>query len=168
MTPSPNGHNRRSSNGRFTVGNAGGPGNPHAAQVGGLRRALLDAVTPDDVRDIAAKLVTLAKGGDLNAMRLVLDRTVGKKFVEQIESPPTLEEYKAWLGERINRLIGDSGNGTATDKVAIGHRVDERRSRLVEIACRIRDERERSGTDGQTEPLEAENVADSDTDKSAD
>ena len=97
MTPSPNGHNRRSSNGRFTVGNAGGPGNPHAAQVGGLRRALLDAVTPDDVRDIAAKLVTLAKGGDLNAMRLVLDRTVGKKFVEQIESPPTLEEYKAWL-----------------------------------------------------------------------
>lgn len=163
MTPSPNGHNRRSGNGRFAMGNAGGPGNPHAAQVGVLRRALLDAVTPNDVRDIATKLVTLAKGGDLAAMKLVLDRTVGKKFVEQIESPPTLEETKAWLRERINRLIGDSGNGTATDNVAIGLSVDERRSRLIEIARRIRDERERSGTDRQTEQLKTEHDADGDT-----
>ncbi len=77
-TPSPNGRNRRNANGQFAVGNAGGPGNPHGRRVEQLRAALLDAVTDDDVRTIVAKLVEMAKGGDLRAMKEVLDRTLGK------------------------------------------------------------------------------------------
>ena len=39
---------------------------------------LLDAVTEDELKAIVAKLVEMAKGGDLPAMKEVLDRTLGK------------------------------------------------------------------------------------------
>ena len=77
-TPSPNGSNGRTAGGQFAVGNAGGPGNPHGRRVEQLRAGLLDAVTDDDLRAIVSKLVEMAKGGDLPAMKEVLDRTLGK------------------------------------------------------------------------------------------
>ena len=81
-TPSPNGPNGRdAATGRFAKGWKGGPGNPHAQQVAQLRSALLEAVTPDDVKAVAAKLVEMALGGDLAAIREVLDRTVGRAEV---------------------------------------------------------------------------------------
>lgn len=46
-TPFADGRDQR---GRFAKGNAGGPGNPHAAQVARLRAALLNAITEDDIR----------------------------------------------------------------------------------------------------------------------
>jgi len=78
MVPSPNGDNGRDSLGRFAVGNSGGPGNPHAAQVGRLRSALLDAVTSDDMRAVALALVEKAKAGDITAARVLSDRVLGK------------------------------------------------------------------------------------------
>jgi hypothetical protein len=68
----------RDAGGRFTKGNPGGPGNPFARQVAALRREALAAVTPEDVRAIMAKLVELARTGDVPAARLVLAYTVGK------------------------------------------------------------------------------------------
>ena len=59
--PSPNGPNGRDTQGRFTKGNPGGPGNPYALQAGRLRSAMLKAVTEDDIRAVVAKLVELAK-----------------------------------------------------------------------------------------------------------
>lgn len=70
--------NGRDNRGRFTEGNAGGPGNPHGGQVARLRAAFFAAVTEDDLREIVADLVERAKGGDARAAREVLDRTVGK------------------------------------------------------------------------------------------
>lgn len=78
MLPSQNGGNGRGSHGRFLAGNAGGPGNPYARRVARLRSALLDAVTDDDLRAIVKVLVDRAKGGDLAAIREVLDRMVGR------------------------------------------------------------------------------------------
>ena len=78
MTPSPNGDNGRDERGRFTAGNSGGPGNPHAAQVGRLRSALLNAVTEDDMRDVVLALVARAKNGDVKAARALFDRVLGK------------------------------------------------------------------------------------------
>lgn len=78
MTPSPNGGNGRDEQGRFADGNAGGPGNPYAAQVGRLRSALLSAVTEDDMRDVVLALVGKAKKGDVKAARVLLDRVLGK------------------------------------------------------------------------------------------
>lgn len=64
--------------GRFVPGNAGGPGNPYAKQVGALREALLAEVTPDDLRAIVRGLVEQAKGGDVAAAREILLRTLGR------------------------------------------------------------------------------------------
>ncbi|MEZ4270158.1 MAG: hypothetical protein R3C68_01580 [Myxococcota bacterium] len=78
MARSTNGTNGRIASGRFAVGNKGGPGNPHARRVAKLRSLLLNAVTDDELHAIVLKLVDLAKGGDLAAIREVLNRTVGK------------------------------------------------------------------------------------------
>lgn len=81
----------RTPGGRFAPGNAGGPGNPHAATVAKLRAAILAAVTPEDIDGIIRALVHRAKGGDMAAIRELLDRAIGR---------PT----DADLAERIERL----------------------------------------------------------------
>lgn len=132
--PSPNG---RLNNGRFEIGNGGGPGNPFASQVGKLRSVLLEAVTADDMRAVVVKLIELAKGGDLAAMKLLLDRTCGKSFVDRlpISNPPTnglpthdahgvpltLEDRKAMLLLRIARLRGTI---KPTERIEADHNVD--------------------------------------------
>ena len=174
MEPSPTETNGRSHDGRFGRGNNFSTGYPHAVAVGRLRSALLAAVSEDDVRVVVAKLVSMAKEGDIKAAKLILDRCVGK-FVERLPSPKpstlglpthdahgvplTFEEKKEWLRERINRVIGDSGNGTTTDKAVIEFSVDERRSRVAEIC--------RTALARQTEQHETEHEVDSDADEVA-
>jgi hypothetical protein len=75
MSPSPNG---RTASGRFAKGNPGGPGNPHSRRVSALREALLASVTAADIRAVARALVSKAKGGDVPAVRELLDRLLGK------------------------------------------------------------------------------------------
>jgi len=43
-----------------------------------LRQALLDAITPQDIVDVAAVLVSEAKAGNVFAASLLFDRTMGK------------------------------------------------------------------------------------------
>ena len=83
--PSTNG---RTAKGQFAKGNPGGPGNPHAKRVAGLRQALLEAVSEDDLRAIAKTLVKKAKGGDLPAIRELLNRVLGKVQDDTEASPP--------------------------------------------------------------------------------
>ncbi len=87
IQPSPNG---RTTRGQFARGNPGGPGNPHAKRVAWLREALLDAVTEDDLRAIAKTLVKKAKGGDLPAIRELLNRVIGKATDDDEAAPPGL------------------------------------------------------------------------------
>jgi hypothetical protein len=104
-SPSTNGANGttppRGPGGKFAAGNKGGPGNPHAARVARLRTALLDAVTPADMKAIVAKLVEQAKAGNVPAAKEVLERTLGKPveadLMERIES---LEHLLAKENER--------------------------------------------------------------------
>ena len=112
--PSANGSNGRGAGVRFAVGNAGGPGNPHGRRVAQLRTVLLDAVTDDDLQAIVAKLVEMAKGGDLRATKEVLDRTLGKSPAAVVieiggpceSCPPSLttEEVRARLAALDERL----------------------------------------------------------------
>jgi len=81
MTPSPDGPNgdgRDASTGRFVVGNRAGRGNPLAARVAALRKALFDAVTEEDIAAAVKALVTQAKNGDVAAIRELLDRVTGR------------------------------------------------------------------------------------------
>jgi len=74
-TIAPNGRDHR---GKFAPGNPGGPGNPHVRKVAKLRRAMLAAVSTDDIKAVVAKLVEKALDGDVVAIRELLDRCIGK------------------------------------------------------------------------------------------
>ena len=96
--PSPNGANGRDGQGRFARGNPGGPGNPHAQQVGKLRSALLRAVSEADMQAIVARLVELAKEGNVQAAKEVIDRCIGRPveadLIERIEDLETVMEER--------------------------------------------------------------------------
>ena len=104
-SPSANGEDRgraRDGRGRFTRGNPGGPGNPHAPRVAQLRAALLEAVTVDDVREVLLALIQEAKAGNVQAIKLFLDRTLGQP--EATDVLVRLEE----LEEALERSSGRS------------------------------------------------------------
>lgn len=85
-------------------GNPGGPGNPHGRQVAELRRVILEAVTPDDLRAIIAALVKKAKAGDITAAREVLDRCFGK--------PAQQTEFTTVSAlNRVQIVLPDNGRG---------------------------------------------------------
>lgn len=69
---------RDPTSGRFAAGWRGGGGNPYAKKTAELRAALYATVTPDDIKAVVAKLIILAKEGDVVAIRELLDRTLGK------------------------------------------------------------------------------------------
>lgn len=72
-----NGDRDRAS-GKFLKGCKGGPGNPEGRRIAKLRSALLNAVTEEDIAEIMQKMVGLAKNGDVQAAKIVLERTIGK------------------------------------------------------------------------------------------
>jgi len=77
-SPSTHGTNGgRDNTGRFAPGNKLGQGNPLAGRAAKIRAALFKAVNAKDMAAIVGKLVEKAKTGDLAAIRLLLDRTLG-------------------------------------------------------------------------------------------
>lgn len=68
----------RTEKGRFRPGWRGGPGNPHIAKVAAYRAAIWNAVSEDDVADIARRLVILGKAGDVAAAKVIFERCAGK------------------------------------------------------------------------------------------
>jgi hypothetical protein len=64
--------------GRFAAGNKGGPGNPFAAQVSLLRKAILECLTPENVQQIVYTLMTMALSGNLQAAKFLLTFAIGK------------------------------------------------------------------------------------------
>ena len=68
----------RDEQGRFTKGNPGGPGNPYAQQVAAFRRALVNAVTEEDIAGIVAAIVSKAKDGDVAAFKTLAPYLFGR------------------------------------------------------------------------------------------
>ncbi len=97
-TPSPNGSNghappatdgRDPASGKFVKGWKGGPGNPAARAVAARRKALLDAVSPEDVGRVARKLCEQALAGDVAASKVLLSYVVGRPA--EVPNPDTLD-----------------------------------------------------------------------------
>jgi hypothetical protein len=86
----PNGRDQR---GRFTAGNAGGPGNPFARRVARLRSILMECVSDHEMEEIVCQLVVMAKFGDLAAIKLLFQYLLGKpgKTID----PDTLDAEEA-------------------------------------------------------------------------
>ena len=78
LPPAVNGDGRDPTNGRFLPSNRFGTGNPTLRKVAQLRQALLEAVSAEDITAVAGKLLTMAKDGDLAAIKELLDRCLGK------------------------------------------------------------------------------------------
>jgi len=81
--------------GRFAPGNSAATGHrrPHAARVARFRTALMDAITEEDLAEIARALVAAAKGGDVTAARLLLDRVLGPaEAIDLLQRVEALEE----------------------------------------------------------------------------
>lgn len=74
----------RDTKGRFAPGNKASKGNPHAKRVNRLRTTILKAVTPAEMREVIAELLTKAKCGDVAAIKLLFEYTIGKPK-EQVE-----------------------------------------------------------------------------------
>ena len=71
--------NGRAANGQFLRGHAvRSPGNPQIAQLAAWRSAFARAVSADDMEAVVRSLVESAKSGDLDAIKILLDRTLGK------------------------------------------------------------------------------------------
>ena len=102
--PDGDGGEGRDGRGRFAKGNRGGPGNPHAGRVGELRKALLNAISTDMVERAVEALAREAESGNVQAIRELLDRAVGKPIeadlIERLESLERelaqREEVKPW------------------------------------------------------------------------
>ena len=69
---------KRQPNGCFAKGNKGGPGNPFARQVAALRQTLLNRTTQKDFEEVADALIKKAKTGDVPAIKLLYQYTLGK------------------------------------------------------------------------------------------
>ena len=69
---------KRQPNGCFAKGNKGGPGNPFARQVAALRQTLLNRTTQKDFEEVADELIKKAKTGDVAAIKLLFQYTLGK------------------------------------------------------------------------------------------
>jgi hypothetical protein len=79
----------RQANGQFAKGNQFGPGNPFARKCAAFRAALMDAVTDQDIKDIAVKLRDDAKAGDKAAIKLLFQYVIGKP--QPAVDPDTLD-----------------------------------------------------------------------------
>jgi hypothetical protein len=98
--------------GRYLKGNPGGPGNPYARRTAALRHAILDVVTPDEIRALAGRLLELAREGDLAAAKLVLSYAVGKPA--DAVNPDTLDVQEWQLFRQ------ETGNGQHLGEVVEG------------------------------------------------
>lgn len=92
----------RDARGRFLPGNSGGPGRPPSASVHEHRAALVNAVSPDDIRAVARMLVDKALAGDIGAAKLLMERLFGPPVAADVLE--RIAELEAVLGGDLGEL----------------------------------------------------------------
>lgn len=82
--PSSSDSSGRDIQGRFTKGNRNSVGNvgKSSEHAKALKKALVAAVTEDDIKEILAKMITQAKDGDNYARKELFDRLWGRAIQE--------------------------------------------------------------------------------------
>jgi hypothetical protein len=107
----------RDRQGRFAKCNPGGPGNPFYRRQSQLKRVLLACVSEEDMQAVMQVLMGLAKSGDLAAIKLFLQYTVGKPSKEV---DPDKEEMHEWQLQqqtpRLEQVLEVSANGIETPR----------------------------------------------------
>jgi hypothetical protein len=116
-TPPPEAAIGRDVKGRFTKGNPGGPGNPFARRTAAARKAFCEAVSHQDLVEIARALKDRARGGDVAAARLVLAYVVGKPA--DVVEPDTLDLQEFQQYEEQVRRYGSLPSVAATPDLGL-------------------------------------------------
>jgi hypothetical protein len=114
MEPLPNGTNgdgRDHRTGRFLKGCKGGPGNPDGKRAQAWRQEFLRTVTPAHVRAVARTLVRLAVAGEPWAVRVLLNRCLGRPC-ETLH----LEVKQQGNLRRVEELLGILEKGPLADE----------------------------------------------------
>jgi hypothetical protein len=91
----------RGPRGRFLPGNRAARGNPANRRAQLIRLDLLALMGPDRRKAVALKLAAMAEAGDLQAIKELLDRTIGR---------PTTSDIEQRL-ERLESMHAANGNG---------------------------------------------------------
>jgi hypothetical protein len=112
-----NGHEGRDALGRFLKGNIFAKGNPFAKHSGALRKAFYDEATPEDLQQIARRLLNAAKGGDWVAAQVALRWLLG-------EPPDPIDPYalliRAAALEAVHRARQDMCRASADPEPTAG------------------------------------------------
>jgi hypothetical protein len=77
--------NGRGRNGTFAKGHKFAKGNPHAAKAQKLRNALFQTVSVAKLRRVLNRLIEKAIEGDVSAIKLLLDRLLGRPLAADVE-----------------------------------------------------------------------------------
>ena len=114
--PSANGQakgNGRGPGGQFAKGWKGGPGNPHAAEVGRHRARFFASIRDDDVDKALEAIRQVLEGGrdadKLAAARELLDRVIGKSV--QSEVLERVERLECLLARQLAGHAVGAGGG---------------------------------------------------------
>ena len=109
----------RGAGGRFVAGNKAASGNPFHRAVAARRKALLDAVSPDDIAKVGKKLCELALAGDVAAAKVLLAYVVGKPA--EVADPDRLDADEVRLlleGPDIRELLKSARDRVPADLAA--------------------------------------------------
>lgn len=106
----------RDSKGRFTKGNAGGPGNPFARQTAAMRQAYLNGISEVEMMALAKVTLQKALNGDMAAARLVLLYVLGKPLESRDPDRLDLEEVELFReGALATRKMPEALSGPQAD-----------------------------------------------------
>jgi hypothetical protein len=110
-----NGGDGRTPGGKFAPGNRLAKGNPNNRRAQQLRNAYIDAVTPEDMREVAVAVAKVAKGGDVAAAKELCDRVIGRPVQQDLLE--RLERLEELFQQGHNGHAGVNGNGNGTGRV---------------------------------------------------
>jgi hypothetical protein len=98
--------NGRDTNGRFAVGNPGGPGAPRGRRAL-LRQAAEEAISVDCVKAVMLSAARKALQGDVAAMRVVLEHACGRPTGQELEAPTVhLDLPELYTADDCNAAVG--------------------------------------------------------------
>ena len=98
MTTTDKPQGRDPATGKFLPGYRGGPGRPKGSSASSKRQEYL-ALLEKDTPDVLAKVLEMAKGGDLTAIKLVLDRVMPIQSLQAEELEAQIEELRELVEE---------------------------------------------------------------------
>jgi hypothetical protein len=113
-------NDQRDSRGRFTEGNAGGPGNPHARHCARMLEMFRNSITDEEMYGLCRVLFERASGGDMGSLKMIWQYKLGKPLpapnpdmIDRDEwdhfqkDAMTLDEMRKVLGQLPSRIGND-------------------------------------------------------------